>query len=399
MVAMAIHTVADIERFRRSEANITRLEVTVSSSNASLDAELERALERNRTVTEIDIRVAPTTAPRPILHGIVARMENLRVLRLKSQFLDSIYQPVPFLSSFLAAIQSNNSLQSLVLSHWKLSVEVFCSLVGRDNAPTQLTFWSCFWDLGATPSAATISEAFRRNTKIRTLTLHWVNEYFLRSMLKGLPANNTIKTLIFGEHMFPQRTAEVMRDFLKDTTTIQRFELTGTFRATTIPSLVSGLIASQSVTEIKFAPTNMSDESSVRSFHDLLATKQNLRSLILEDDGFYSNWMQDQDIVSSLARNYGILTVSISSSSLLQLREPDEARLQKLLFRNARLLEWTQNPESVPRLLWPEALKMAMMAGKETLYRSLLETMGRSSGEPRRQRGRKRKRTEFFVPS
>jgi len=371
-IPLSIYNSHDIEQLRRNKdkGNITRIEINI-----------------------ID----------PRLPGIVARLENLQVLRLNNRSgASSTSEALSFLLSFLPLIQSNTSIRSLVLSHWKLSVEVFCSLLGTDNALTELTFWGCEWDRGAHPSATTISQAFQRNTKIRTLTLHWVDANFLRSMLKGLLANTTIKTLVFGVgtsmQQFTNYTAEMMRKFLKDTSTIQRFELTGTYRATAFRPLALGLIASQSVSEIKFAPCNMWDELSVRCFHQILSTKQNLRYLSLDDDGRYSNWIRDQDIVSSLERNYGILTVSISSNCRLQLDEPHEERLKKLLFRNARLLQWTENPTSVPRLLWPEALQLAMAAGKDTLYRSLLETVGRSS-ESLRRRGRKRKQRDFFVPS
>jgi len=36
--------------------------------------------------------------------------------------------------------------------------------------------------------------------------------------------------------------------------------------------------------------------------------------------------------------------------------------------RNAQLSEWIENPTLVPRLLWPQAMKLALEAGEVTLF-------------------------------
>ena len=46
------------------------------------------------------------------------------------------------------------------------------------------------------------------------------------------------------------------------------------------------------------------------------------------------------------------------------------------VIRNLRLKEWSEDPSSVPRLLWPEALRLANEAGADGLYRTLERFLG-----------------------
>jgi len=55
----------------------------------------------------------------------------------------------------------------------------------------------------------------------------------------------------------------------------------------------------------------------------------------------------------------------------------DDRVLLKFYFdRNKLLAQWVANPGAISRRLWPEALKLAMEAGEDTLYRSLQALLG-----------------------
>jgi len=55
-------------------------------------------------------------------------------------------------------------------------------------------------------------------------------------------------------------------------------------------------------------------------------------------------------------------------------------QLQCYFERNKRLAKWVDNPASVPGLLWPEALGLALEAGEGTLYHSLQAVLGNVVG-------------------
>ena len=82
---------------------------------------------------------------------------------------------------------------------------------------------------------------------------------------------------------------------------------------------------------------------------------------------------------------------SLQSARIGWLDDEEDERLQFYLTRNKRLAQWVDNPASVPQPLWPEALRLALEAGEETLYRSLQAVLGNEvesalSGQRKRKR-------------
>ena len=67
----------------------------------------------------------------------------------------------------------------------------------------------------------------------------------------------------------------------------------------------------------------------------------------------------------------------------------DDDKLKFYLERNVRLAQWVENPATVPKHLWKEAVTLATKAGPETLFRLLRKI----APEVLPVRGRKRKRT------
>jgi len=77
--------------------------------------------------------------------------------------------------------------------------------------------------------------------------------------------------------------------------------------------------------------------------------------------------------------------------------EADKALLEIYLNRNRRLAQWTKNPKLVPRELWSYALNLAVKAGINPLFQSLLALSGQDVGL--RKQGRQRKRPRRYDPS
>jgi len=80
-------------------------------------------------------------------------------------------------------------------------------------------------------------------------------------------------------------------------------------------------------------------------------------------------------LLRALKRNYVVQNVRCSwrGGKNNWLSETGQCRLNFYLNRNRKLAQWVENPKLVPRDLWPEAMKLAFLAGKESLYQSLLK--------------------------
>jgi len=110
---------------------------------------------------------------------------------------------------------------------------------------------------------------------------------------------------------------------------------------------------------------------------------------------------QEERLIEALRRNYTIQSVwcncRTSAGDRNFFTESSQSRLDFYLYRNKKLAEWVANPKLVPRELWPEAMKLALRAGKEALYQSLLALSEQGVGLHRK--GRKRKRPRYYKPS
>jgi len=99
--------------------------------------------------------------------------------------------------------------------------------------------------------------------------------------------------------------------------------------------------------------------------------------------------------LEAIKSNYCIQSVYFEPIGWL--RETNRSRLEFFLYRNRKLAEWVENPKLVPPELWPEALELALKAGKDALYRSLQALSGQGVGS--KKRGRKRKWPQRHDPS
>lgn len=106
----------------------------------------------------------------------------------------------------------------------------------------------------------------------------------------------------------------------------------------------------------------------------------------------YYNHSSPQDpwlVLSALKRNYFIQSCSWNGTRSVSLVQ--KAQVDFWIERNRKLAQWCKDPTQVPRLFWPEAMKMALKAGRESLYLSLV-AISKKDGGLRQQGSRKRKR-------
>jgi len=110
-----------------------------------------------------------------------------------------------------------------------------------------------------------------------------------------------------------------------------------------------------------------------------------------------------QDLLEALKNNYSLRSVKgcvkdeVGFNVDALFNDNDESRLRDYADRNARLAEWVDNPATVPRYLWPEAMKLAMEASEGSLFCSLRALSGSNIGSTLGRR--KRKRPRYYEPS
>lgn len=103
-----------------------------------------------------------------------------------------------------------------------------------------------------------------------------------------------------------------------------------------------------------------------------------------------------QRFFAALKRNFCLRKVRCDSEVTEFITEIDERKVDFYMNRNVKLAEWVVNPSLVPKNLWPHALKLAVEAGYESLYRSL-HAVAPEAGSSKR--SRKRKRPVYYDPS
>jgi len=108
-------------------------------------------------------------------------------------------------------------------------------------------------------------------------------------------------------------------------------------------------------------------------------------------------------LLKAFKRNYSLLRVQcksksfICNSTLNWFSDARQAHLNFYLDRNHKLAEWTKNPKLVPQELWSYAVALALEAGINSLFQSLIALLGLGVGL--KQANRKRKPSQDFDSS
>jgi len=93
-------------------------------------------------------------------------------------------------------------------------------------------------------------------------------------------------------------------------------------------------------------------------------------------------------LLEGFKNNYSVHSVDckpVSGSRNSWFNDTNQRRLDFFLDRNRKLAQWTENPKLVPPELWVYALDLALKAGVNSLYRSLLALSGHGVGLPQEQ--------------
>jgi len=106
---------------------------------------------------------------------------------------------------------------------------------------------------------------------------------------------------------------------------------------------------------------------------------------------FLFHGFQDEGILEALKRNYTAQSVHCKTYDGEDdwFNAADQARLDFFVNRNRQLAQWIKNPKLVPRELWSYAIMLALEAGINSLFQSLVALSGQGIGLPQQSRKRK----------
>ena len=99
------------------------------------------------------------------------------------------------------------------------------------------------------------------------------------------------------------------------------------------------------------------------------------------------------DVLRAVKRNFSLRSLkgSFDGRSFFT-DDEDKLLLEFYLNRNERLEQWVANPATVPSLLWPDALGLALDAGEDPFYRGLQAVLGNEMESAQQQSAQQRKR-------
>lgn len=379
-----------------------------------------------------------------VLEGITSFLDGapaLTTLSLSGLFFVNGINPHRA-RSIAAALQRNNRIQTLHLDICGDAIlcPIFHDLASSDSV-SALTKLTC--DFSADRQSKTSAEAFQQylestSATIQCLELKWIrfdNFLGLPNILRGLSRNTSVNDLAFDRCFCNKEVARQLANVVRNKSglTTLRFSdcnfwlyqefldaleevllrhvnslrclgitfhrplyLRPMFPLRTLRAIL--VVASRSTRLERFIMQGINPQ-----YDDILrALAEGIPLLKIEELelSFVSRCLDENEqderlVLEAFKRNYSLQSAQCTLGDENWFSEANQARLEFYLDRNRKLVQWTENPMLVPRDLWSYAIMLALKAGANSLYQSLLTLSDQGLGL---KRGRKRKRPQYYKP-
>ena len=285
----------------------------------------------------------------------------------------------------LLAIQQNPSVRSVEWYGFIISSasEAFSAFLGAATSLQSLEINNCRIEpFDGDRGLDLIGRSFQRNTNIQSLKLIGLEQGLVVSILQSLGSNTSVRTLslanIFKSAGRDADRLRLNRFSFGQNLPIEAFrQLLLAIKKSQVKGLSIGLVVSQQHLNvlIRSIPAMKLRDLDVGIYYDINTPKNKT------------------DLLQAFKRNFTLHNAKVCNASNREVFDEGEKELLKVYTdRNKRLAQWIENPSLIPTRLWPEALGLALEAGADSLYRSLLVVLG--SDFVSAKRGKKRKRME-----
>jgi len=371
---------ADAERcnisfFLDSSPHITHLSIRGGCDFAPEErdrgaSELAEALERHPNIKLLQLYDLDEIYIAPILQGLS------RNVMVKSLSVEVKRNQNRALYATVAQLLSNHtSIKSIELKNFRYNYARFKSLsqsLSRNKRLNSIGFVHCHFL--SDRSRSLLSRLIRKKSNLTALDLR---------MCHGLSAS-----------VFRRVTSKLqkldgsLRSLRMHVPSSEDFVRRDAFR-----SLLEAV--AQSRLQSLFLSTQY-DQQQLEPVISCIPAMKNLKELELDLGSYDSDEIDtapmDRDLLLAVKRNFSLRSFNaygVDATTRVR-KDIERAQVDFILNRNLRLAKWVENPELVPPLLWPEALGLALAAGKDDLYRSLLALSGHGVGLKRGSQKRKR---------
>jgi hypothetical protein len=355
----------------RNDSSFTSVFISLLPEDEVHAIAIAGALDRNDHVDEIYLVLNVQTRPsrwRALLRVMETREKNDNVIlidntpeRLAVEMRSNI---VAISAPFFEAMQRNKKTQKVSLSVG-LSKEVLGAFLDATTGSlVALNFHSFDLDAADIPDVA---KAIDRHESIKVLYMGCCNTT-LQLLLSFVTCNSFFECLSFRMND-DSLDAAVLSQVLETTAKLKLHHIF--FR-------------------------RVQAETVFRAINDIIPkfTMQNL-DIGCEVSGWNVTEAKQQ-LKAAVKKNFCLQKVRCYSERPELLNLADMMKLNFYTNRNNLLSEWIENPSTIPKTLWPNALRLAVEAGYGPLYRSL-HAVAPETGLSKR--SRKRKRPCYYDPS
>ena len=330
---------------------------------------LVESLQRNETIEKLRLSNLDNLCLVPILRGLVSN-SCLRVLTIGPAVSSAQQQALS--EAIQSLLEGTTSIRRFELGWWTMDGEAFRPLAEKitRSSVSELNFYEC--DFTDQHARLLFENMLQTKQNLRSLSLS-SNRFDGVARLDGA----LIATL--------QRAGSCLCCL-----ELWHVNMSMLFPGTSFRSFLRAIVNSKlerfsiGCVEIHCSEALLSSIPSLKVKELGIQVQRNPR---LEGD----------EMVQAVMQNFFLQSVKVERYGENAIVEDCREQLKFCTDRNVRLAQWIDNPASVPRSLWPEALQLARKAGYDTLYSSLRQVLESDFVSP--QRGRKRKRPHYYAPS
>jgi hypothetical protein len=249
-----------LDRLRENATDPKRVEIELSVFPD--DEELSKALQDNEHVNSITLDLSElvdsnhaTNNWDSLLH-VLATRENFERFELEDVYEPDERNPPERVAPFLLAVQGNPRLHTVRFTNLRISSDSVGTFLNTAASVTDLELIHC--SMEGPGGALAVANALQRNTSIRRLKLHCLDDDIL-SILTGLTSNTSVEELtLWWFQSLSRNVSRAVQRLLESTTTttIQSFCFWGvgvtTISADVFRPIAHGLLQRTSVRNVRF---------------------------------------------------------------------------------------------------------------------------------------------------
>jgi len=374
---VGLHLPADVSTFVDTASSVTSFSVCNCDMEPAEQEQGTRdlavALQRNTSIEYLDICFLDDMYAIPILQGLRSNV-SLSTLAVGGDFLDATTWQIQQLLESTTTIQSFELKCALFEGD---EFHPFAQSLTHSQSVSALTFYCCdFRDEG---SAAQFRSILLNKQNLTALCLD-------RCDFSGGQVQQTVISALLRPNS-QLRSYEFKDDNLSDEPPNSQFQ---------------NLLRAVKKSKLEcFKIGDINSHQQLRTLTDSIPL-MHVKVLKVESDINVGHENAKQLLLQAVKNNFSLQSVDCKDFGHNGFERDlfdanDKLRLAFYANRNKLLDQWADNPETVDRKVWPEALKLAEKAGPNSLFLGLRSVLGGDSTGLRV--GRKRKRPQYYAPS